>query len=134
MGRLEWPALEELLARTGTARFAYPTFALVEQLAPGTIAPRVLKCARGASTRRTREIVERFTPTAPILSQHVSIKERLMWADGPRQTARRLLTMIAPAEKQPWPVVLQVYRHRITRVLAGKLVLGAPPTAGGDKC
>lgn len=131
-GHLDWAAVEELLARTGTLRFAYPAFALVEQLAPGTIDPRVLDRARRASTRRACEITNGFTPTSPILSHHVSIKERLMWAKGPRQTVRRLLTMVKPVEKQPWPVALRVYRQRITRVLAGKLVFGSPPRLPGD--
>lgn len=126
-GRLDWTEISELLARTGTLRFAYPAFALVERLAPGTIEPRILDLTRRASTRRARELTDGFTPTSPILSRHVSIKERLMWADGPRQTARRLLTMVKPIEHQPWPMVLRVYRQRITRVLAGRLVFGASP-------
>jgi putative nucleotidyltransferase-like protein len=131
-GRLDWTAVEELLLRTRTLRFAYPVFALVEQLAPGTIDARVLRRSRRASTRRALEITARFTPTSPILSQHVSIKERLMWSDSPWRTAKRLLVMVLPAANQPWPMVLRVYRQRITRVLAGKLVIGSSPALPHD--
>jgi hypothetical protein len=130
---LDWRALEDLLTRTRTLHFAYPTFALVEQLAPGTIDAQLLARARGSSTRRLREITDWLTPTAPILYSHVSIKERLMWSDSPWRSARRLLGMLMPAPNQPWRVVLRIYRQRITRLLAGKLRFGASPRLPSDE-
>lgn len=132
-GDLDWQEVEDVLARTKTLRFTYPAFTLVERLAPGTIDPRLLSRARSVSTPRTREIADGLTTTAPILSQHVSIKERLMWSDNWWSTTRRLLAMVTPAAHQPWPVVLRVYRQRITRLLAGKLTLGASPALPDDE-
>jgi hypothetical protein len=132
-GLLDWAEVEELLNRTRTLRFAYPAFALVERLAPGTIDGGLLARARGASTKRARLVTDRFSPTAPILSQHASVTEKLMWTDTPWRTLYRLYEMVSPPRDQPWPVVLKTYHDRLTRILAGKFVVRAAPSLPSDK-
>jgi len=131
-GRLEWLALEELLVRTRTVRLVYPSLALVEQLVPGTVDERLLARARKASTRRVLEIMAGLTPSAPIFASHLSIKERLMWSDSPMRTARRLLALVMPAPNHSWSMQLRIYHQRFTRLLAGKVTLGAPPALRDD--
>jgi hypothetical protein len=131
-GRLDWAAVEEHLTRTRTLRFAYPAFTLVERLAPGTIDAGLLSRARGATTRRLRAVTARFTPTAPILSRHDSVAEKLMWANTPWRTLHRLYEMVGPPRDQPWSRVLEVYHDRIARLFAGRLALRPAPSLPPD--
>jgi hypothetical protein len=89
-GRLDWHAVEALLAHAGALRFVYPALRLTERLAPGTIDARFLDRARRATTRLARRVAERFTPTAPLLEERVSLAERLMWESGPRELLARI--------------------------------------------
>ena len=125
-GLLDWTAVGEMLERARMLRFVYPAFALVERLARGTIDARVLAHARAASTRRAREVTDGLTPTAPILSQVSSVTEKLMWADTPWRLLHRLFLMVRPPPDQPWRIVVKTYHDRLTRILAGKLVVREP--------
>ncbi|MDB4916771.1 MAG: hypothetical protein JWM95_4415, partial [Gemmatimonadetes bacterium] len=60
--RLQWSVFLDLLERTQAAQFAYPALALAEQLAPGTIDPRVIATCARASTWAARHTVKRLVP------------------------------------------------------------------------
>src|SRR5262245_40316326 len=45
-GRLDWHEISDLLERTGATEFTFPAFALVEDLAPGTVDARLLGITR----------------------------------------------------------------------------------------
>lgn len=115
--QLDWAAVEEHLARRRTLPFAYPLLVLVEQLAPGTVDWSALSRVRGATTRRIREVTERFTPTAPILDEPFSLSERLLWVSGVRGTLRRLWRMVAPLERASARARLLTYHDRVIRLV-----------------
>ena len=118
LGQLDWAAVEEHLARRRALPFAYPLFVLVEHLAPGTVDPRAFARVREATTRRIREVTERFTPTAPILDEPFSLSERLLWVSGVRGTLRRLWRMVAPLEHASARARLSTYHDRVIRLVA----------------
>jgi hypothetical protein len=118
-GTLDWSAVEALLDRAGALRFAWPAFALVEQLAPGTIDGRVLARSRDASTALARDVMRGYTPTAPILRRTVSLAERLMWTHGRRERARLLLRMLLPPRGTTLAGAVRVYHARIRRFASG---------------
>jgi hypothetical protein len=115
-GRLDWREVQESLARVGTLHFAYPSFTLVERLAPGTVDAPVLERVRGATTRRIREVTERFTPTAPILEGRLSLDERLLWTRGIGATLRRLGQMLVPPRHGTPRDRLRVLHDRAVRL------------------
>src|SRR5207237_8966615 len=56
LGTLDWHALDAAIRRTQAANVLYPSLTLAENLAPGTIDPRVLRTIRDGVTwvvRRT---------------------------------------------------------------------------------
>jgi len=118
-GSLDWNGVSELLAESGALRFAYPAFALVERLAPGTIDQPLLARTASASSARSRAVVDAFTPTAPIFQRGISLAERLMWTTTARETARRLWRMIAPAPGESLGSALRVYHSRVRRLITG---------------
>jgi hypothetical protein len=123
LGLLDWDAVRELLERSGALRFTYPAFALVEQLAPGTVDASLLARVRRASTRLTRRVTDGLTPTAPIVPDGVSLAERLMWTSGPVDTIRRIGLMAMPVPGQTWRHSLLIYHGRLRRLLAGRVSL-----------
>jgi hypothetical protein len=116
--RLDWSAVERSLGETSTTRFAYPSLALVERLAPGTVDARVLAQAKGSATRRIVAITAQLTPTAPVLERRVSLGERLLWVSGVTPTLRRLWLMVAPPADGPARDAARVYHDRIVRLLS----------------
>ncbi|MDQ3809777.1 MAG: nucleotidyltransferase family protein, partial [Chloroflexota bacterium] len=95
-GRLEWEALRALLVRTGTARFVFPAFALLEKLAPGTLDPALHEELTAAATPRMRRVLQRTTPANVQRLDHMSVEEKFMWAAGPGDVVRRLSQFIRP--------------------------------------
>jgi len=96
-GRLDWRELETLLTSTGTGRFVYPALALADELAPGTVEPRLLAhLARGATPRTLRVLdAVRRAGTGPLDER--SFDTRLAWATGPRELARALSEVFFPS-------------------------------------
>jgi hypothetical protein len=119
-GALDWSVVEGLVDRVGAQRFVYPAFALVQQLAPGTVDEGMLARLRQASTRVGRHVVDQLTPASPILEERVSLSRRLMFASGPVEFLRRLALMVAPV---PGSVRtnLQVYHSRLRRLLTARV-------------
>ncbi|HEX6631490.1 MAG TPA: nucleotidyltransferase family protein, partial [Gemmatimonadaceae bacterium] len=120
-GGLDWAAVRELLERSGALRFTYPALALAQRLAPGTVDDALLARARAVSTHLTRRVVDRLTPTAPVVQDGVSLAERLMWARGPVDIARRVALMAMPVPGQTWRHSLLAYHGRVRRLLAGRV-------------
>jgi len=121
LGRLDWAQAEELLDRGGAKRFAYPALALVERLAPGTIDGTFLSRARSSTTRLTRHVVDRLTPTFPLLPDRISLAQRLMWVAGPVDAIRRVGLMFSPVETESFSETVRTYRGRVRRLLDGRV-------------
>ncbi|MFL5608890.1 MAG: nucleotidyltransferase family protein [Gemmatimonadaceae bacterium] len=118
-GRLDWRDVSERLANIGALRFAYPAFALVERLAPGTVDEGLVARTASASSALARRVVDGFTPTSPILELSTSLPLRLMWVMTARETAHRVWRMIAPPRGEPLGTVLRVYHSRLRRLITG---------------
>jgi hypothetical protein len=117
LGTLDWTAVESSLAERGASRFAYPTLALTERLAPGTVHAGLLARLWSATTPRARSVTSALTPTAPILDRGFSLRQRLMWAVGARATLRWMWSMLAPLDGASRRDQLRTYRHRAMRLL-----------------
>jgi hypothetical protein len=117
LGTLDWRAVESTLAERGWLRFAYPTLALTERLAPDSVDAALLTRSSTATTSRARAVTSGLSPTAPILGASFSLRERLIWASGLRATMRWLWRMVAPLEGATRSRQLRTYRHRAIRVL-----------------
>ncbi|WP_025409926.1 nucleotidyltransferase family protein [Gemmatirosa kalamazoonensis] len=124
-GRLDWDAVLDLMRRTRLARFAWPALALVEDLAPDTVDPRVLALGRRASTWAARHTVTRLTPAGGALDAR-GVLRQLMWDRGPVALAQRFLrTMWPAAVTRPGDAAVG-WRVRWRRIRAGALSLSAP--------
>jgi len=118
LGTLDWRAVEGALAERGWLKFAYPTLALTERLAPGTVDAALLAASSTATTARARAVTTALSPTAPILGASFSLRERLIWASGVGATLRWLWRMVAPLEGASRSSQLRTYRHRARRLLS----------------
>jgi hypothetical protein len=116
----DWDAFDALLDESAADRFMYPALALVEQLAPGTVAPRVLARLCRASTRLARVVVQRLTPTYPILEDRPILAERLMWATNGRHAIQSIANWVNPSPSGVWRDSLELYRSRVVRLLGGR--------------
>src|SRR5207253_2754190 len=94
--RLDWDDVLARMRRTGTARYAYPALALVEQLAPGTVDARVLASGARDSTWAARHTVARLVPAGGSLDDR-GVARQLMWVRGPVAIAQRALRNVWPA-------------------------------------
>jgi hypothetical protein len=128
LGTLDWVAVESSLAERESLRFAHPMLTLTERLAPGTVDGRLLARVRSATTARARAVTSALSPTAPILDSGFSLRARLIWARGARDTLRWMWSMIAPLEGVSRREQLRTYRHRATRLL----LLGRSRRSGSD--
>jgi len=115
---LDWRAVESALAERGWMRFAYPTLALAERLAPGTVDEALLSNSSRATTARARAVTKALSPTAPILGASFSLRERLIWASGVGATLQWLWRMVAPLEGASRRSQLRTYRHRAIRLVS----------------
>jgi hypothetical protein len=122
LGTLDWRAVEGALAERGWLTFAYPTLALTEELAPGTVDAALLAKSSTATTPRARAVTRALSPTAPILGASFSLRERLIWASGLGATLRWLWRMVAPLEGASRSSQLRTYRHRASRLVS--LIVG----------
>ena len=121
---LDWRAVESALGERGWLRFAYPTLALTERLAPGTVDASLLAKSSTATTARARAVTSALSPTAPILGASFSLRERLIWASGLGATMRWLWRMVSPLEGASRRSQLRTYRHRAVRLLS--MLVGRP--------
>jgi hypothetical protein len=129
-GRLEWDQLLTLMRRTGTAAFTYPAFHLAEELAPGTIDPRVLALGARESTWAARHTVARLAPAGGS-PDHRGLIRQIMWTRSPLALAERVLRAIWPASFNRPSDVIPGWRVRLRRLRAGAVTLRAPDERGG---
>lgn len=123
--RLDWNALLAMLERTGAVRFAWPAFALAEELAPGTVDPRMLAMGSAASTWAARRTVERLVPAGGSLDESGALRQA-MWTRGPVSLLQRALRNVWPASFTRPRDVLPGWRVRLRRIQAGLLSFDAP--------
>jgi hypothetical protein len=95
--RLDWRDLGDLLASTGTGRFAYPALALADELAPGTMDAALLDRLSSDATPRMRRALEavRSAGTGPLDERSFDVK--LAWASGPRELLLALSELGLPS-------------------------------------
>ena len=124
-GRLDWDEFLAMTTRTGTARYTYPAFALAEQLAPGTVDPRVLALGRRASTWAARHVVSRLAPAGGSHDQRGALRQ-LMWTRGSVAVLHWLVCAIWPGGFTRPGDVLYGWRGRWRRLRTGRLSLRAP--------
>lgn len=124
-GRLDWDEFLAIVRRTDTARYAWPAFAMVEQLAPGTVDPRVLLAGRRASTWSARHTVARLVPSGGSPDQRGALRQ-LMWTRGGVAIAHRLFRNLWPASVREPGAVLPGWTTRLRRLRHGLLSLAAP--------
>ena len=135
LGTFAWDSFEALLDTSGTRRFVYPALSLVERLAPGTIDAGVLSRTRGASTRLTRLVAERITPTCPILEERRDVAERFMWTANGREVVQRIAHWLNPVPGAPWRDIRDLYHGRVRRLLSGRVSWApvlTPPRRPGE--
>ncbi|HEY5086132.1 MAG TPA: hypothetical protein VII66_02125, partial [Gemmatimonadaceae bacterium] len=99
----------------------YPALTLVEQLAPGTVDMALLAKAYKRASRIARIVVGELTPATPILHEHVSLAERLMWEPGILGVARRLLEMLVPPRGESLKNNLLIYGSRFWRLFTKRV-------------
>ncbi|HEY6362916.1 MAG TPA: nucleotidyltransferase family protein [Vicinamibacterales bacterium] len=128
-GGLDWDELLSMMKRTGTSRYAYPAFALAEELAPGTVDARVLAVCRGASTWAARHAVARLVPAGGSHDRRGAARQ-LMWARGSVAVAHWLLCALWPGGFTRPRDFLYGWRGRWRRLRDGRLSLSAPDERG----
>ena len=128
-GRLEWDEVLSMLDRTRSARYAFPAFALAEDLAPGTIDSRVLALGARESTWAARHTVGRLVPAGGAIDE-LGLLRQVMWMRGPVAMLHRALRLVAPSS-QGRPGVLPTWRVRLRQMRGGLLSFRAPDERRG---
>lgn len=129
----DWQNLDALLDELHARRFAWPAFALAEQLVPGTVPAFMLERGCAAAPRRLRRIVEGMTPTTAVRLGDVSLRDRFMWATGTAEHMRRIRVMLLPTAHGGTPGQLaRIYLSRAQQLLRGRVRWGATGD-GGDR-
>ncbi len=123
--RLDWDAVLAMMQRTNAARFTYPAFVLVEELAPATIDARVLDAARRASTWAARHTVARLVPAGGSLDDR-GVLRQLMWTRGPVAIAQRVARVFWPGSFLRPQEIIPGWRVRLRRLWSGAMSFGAP--------
>ena len=122
--RLDWNDVLAMLHRSGAARFTYPAFTLAEQLAPGTIDPRVLAVGKRTSTWAARHTTARLVPAGGSIDQR-GLARQFMWTRGPVALMQRFVRKVRPQSDQPGDVTSRL-RADLRRLRAGALSFAAP--------
>jgi hypothetical protein len=124
-GALDWGRVMETMARTRSARFAYPALALVNELDPGIVDERVLALGRRDSTWAARHTVARLTPAGGSLDER-GVLRQLMWTRGLVAVGTRVLRSFWPAAFSRPSDVIPGWRVRMRRLISGGLSFEAP--------
>ncbi len=124
-GRLDWDELLAMMTRTQTARFAWPAFALAENLAPGTVDAHILTVGSAASTWAAKRTVRRLVPAGGSLDESGALRQA-MWTRTPLSVLQRALRNFWPASFTKPRDVIPGWRVRLRRIRAGLLKFDAP--------
>jgi len=130
-GRFDWEEFLAMLRRTQAARFAYPALSLVEQLAPGTVDPRVLALCRQQSTWAARHTVQRLVPAGGALDTRGLLRQ-IMFTRGPVAAIQCVLWILWPAAFTTTRGVGTTWRARLRRLRTGMQALRAPNEREGE--
>jgi len=79
-GEDDWPAFADLVRRTATGRFVFPSLYLAEQLAPGTMDAVTLEQVEAVAPRWLRKRVHATTPASAQRLHPYPFRERFLWA------------------------------------------------------
>jgi hypothetical protein len=99
--------------------------ALAEELAPGTVDPRVLAGGRRASTWAARHAVTRLSPAGGSADSRGAVRQ-LMWTRGSVAVLHWLLCAVWPGGLTRPRDFLYGWRGRWRRLREGRLSLWAP--------
>ena len=124
-GRLDWREVSAILEQTGAAEYTYPAFALVEDLAPGTVDVNLLETARRSATAAARHTVDRLAPGGGSLDDR-GVLRQLMWTRGVVGVLQRFLRTFWPAGFDRPADVIPGWRVRIRRLRSGILSFRSP--------
>ncbi|MEP6729980.1 MAG: nucleotidyltransferase family protein [bacterium] len=122
--RLDWNGFLEMLRRTDSLRYVYPSLSLAERLAPGTVDARVLDAAKRASTWATRHTTARLTAAGGRIDERGVIRQ-LMWTRGFTGLLQRMRRKVQPVSERPRDVELRL-RADLRRLRAGRFSISAP--------
>ncbi|MCI0432549.1 MAG: nucleotidyltransferase family protein [Gemmatimonadetes bacterium] len=120
LGALDWSALKDRLRSCDALRFAFPALELAERLSPGALEGSFRERLHGAATPRMRRVVARVGPGTAQRLDGVSLEERLVWARGPVETARRLWRLISPFSGDA-RTMLRILARRLIRLAKGRV-------------
>ncbi|MEP6491299.1 MAG: nucleotidyltransferase family protein [bacterium] len=126
----DWDDVLRIFEQTGAARFTYPALALVEDLAPETVDPRVLDAGQRASTWAALHTVARLAPAGGSLDDR-GVLRQLMWTRGPVAILQRVLRNVWPAAFTRPGDVIPGWRVRLRRLRRGVLSFHAPNERDG---
>ena len=119
-----WTELIALLEQCDACRFVYPAFELSERLAQGTVDPDFRRRIAQHAHPRLVRLVDRSSPATAQRVDRLSLEERMLWADGPIETMRRLAYLAWPVRaKHSRRPLRSVYRDRFYRLLRGRFGL-----------
>jgi hypothetical protein len=114
----DWAELDALLSELRAERFAWPALALTEQLAPGSVAPALLRRCAEASPQRLRRVVARLRPATAQRLNALALEERFMWSRGLGEHVRRTANMLLPTGRTgPVRRLARIYMERAYRLL-----------------
>ena len=123
-GTLRWDDLLSRLEAVRATRFVHPAFELVERLAPGTLDPDFRAALAEQATPRMERVLAGMRPATAQRMEGLSLDERLMWAQGPVETLRRLVDMVWPSSAGNAPGERsRIYLERLFRLLRGRVTL-----------
>jgi hypothetical protein len=118
---MDWAAVEDVLDRSRATRFTYPCFALIEQLAPGTIPSRLVDRARRESSRLACRIVTTLRPATPLLVGGISLAERSMWVSGPADCLYLIRRLSMLDGRKSWSEALAEYQRGLALLVRGRI-------------
>jgi hypothetical protein len=120
-GALDWGEVEDVLVRSGAARFVYPSFTLIEQLAPGTIAPPIVDRARRASSRVARHVTRGLRPGTPLMLGGISLIERSMWVSNVAESLYLVRRWFILDGRKSWPDAMAAYYRGLHLLFRGRI-------------
>jgi hypothetical protein len=119
----DWDELAQLLRLLDAERFAFPAFALVDQLVPGLIPPALLGRMRQKAPPRLCAVIGGLRPATAQRIDGLALDERFMWAATPVEHLRRLGNMLVPTGTGPVRRLGRIYAERAFRIARGRVSL-----------
>lgn len=119
-----WDAVEDLLTRSGSERFAYPALALAERLVAGTVPAPLLDRLAARTPRGLRRLIRHTTPATALRFTPVRLGYMPLWAATLRERLAYFAHLAWP-HRADGPVglgdALGWQRGRLTRLMRAVL-------------